>query len=486
MTSTAGADESRVARLTPSRWRRRIGSLLVVADAIAIALSTASAYAIRLWLAEAGVLREINQVLPAAVAVLPLWLAIFYFVGAYRPEYLNTGADAFRRFAAGVAGGVLALGFVSFIFRLLLPRVYVALLAFFVFVLGGAARVAVRAYLARERARGRFTQGFLVVGVDPEAIAIARSLAAEPLAGYEPRGYLTTQVPVGTNIDGVSAVVGTPDQVLAMAHELGAGLVLVAPAGLPPGTLKNMTIALEGSDVDLAIAPSFFEVVSRRVLVETVGNVPILHVQQIRLTAGKAALKRGLDLVVAATLAAATLPFWLAAWLAVRATSSGPAIFRQQRIGKDGQYFTVFKFRTMYEDAEDRLAELLEHNQVGDPDDIFFKLDHDPRVTPVGRSLRKWSIDELPQLWNVLRGDMSMVGPRPLPVSAERFEPWQLRRLRVRPGITGVWQVSGRSYVDSDDAVRMDIFYIENWSIGWDLLILLQTIAAVLRKEGAY
>ena len=472
--------------LSRAQWRSRLSLRLAIVDAVVIALSTATAYVIRLELAEVGVLEEFDQVVPAAVMVLPLWLAIFYFVGAYRPEYLNTGADAFRRFVAGVVGGVLALGFVSFIFRLLLPRVYVALLAFLVFTLGGAARVGVRSYLARQRAMGRFTQGFLVVGIDPEAIAIARSLAAEPLAGYEPRGYLTNRAPVGTNIDGVSTVVGVPEQVLEKAHELRAGLVLVAPAGLPPGTLKNLTVALEGSDVDLAIAPSFFEVVSRRVLVETVGNVPILHVQQIRLTSGKAALKRSLDLVTASFLGLVTLPLWLPASLAIRLSSPGPAIFRQRRIGKDGQDFTVYKFRTMYADAEERLAELRAHNQVGDPDDIFFKIEDDPRITPVGRFLRKWSIDELPQLWNVLRGDMAMVGPRPLPVSAEQFEPWQLRRLRVRPGITGVWQVSGRSYVDSDDAVRMDIFYIENWSLGWDLLILLQTVAAVLRREGAH
>jgi lipopolysaccharide/colanic/teichoic acid biosynthesis glycosyltransferase len=222
------------------------------------------------------------------------------------------------------------------------------------------------------------------------------------------------------------------------------------------------------------------------VLVETVGNVPIMHVQQIRLTTGKAVLKRTLDLIVGISLGLVTLPLWIPAWLAIQVDTKGPVLFQQRRVGKDGNYFTCLKFRTMHPDAEERLADLREHNQVGDPNDIFFKIEDDPRVTPVGRFLRKWSIDELPQLWNVLRGDMSMVGPRPLPVNAEQFEPWQLRRLRVRPGITGVWQVSGRSYVETDDAVRMDIFYIENWSLGWDLLILLQTIAAVLRNEGAH
>jgi len=472
--------------LSPSQWRTRLGRILAVIDALVIALSSWSAYEIRITLAEAGTLLPFDDVLPLVVGVLPLWLLIFYYVGAYRPEYLNAGADAFRRFSAGVVGGVLAVGFLSFAFRLLVPRVYVLLLAVFVFVLGGLARVAVRRRLVTQRALGRLSQGFLVVGVDAEAIATARSLDADPMAGYRLIGYLTDDAPVGSSVDGQRDVVGRPADVLAFAEELGAGMVLVSPNGLPAGTLRNLTVQLEGSHVDLAVAPSLFEVVSRRVLVETVGNVPILHVQQVRLTTGKAFLKRTLDLVAATSLFVVSMPVAILAALAIKLDSRGPVLFQQRRIGKDGHYFTVLKFRTMRADAEDDLDALRDFNEVGDPDALFFKVKDDPRITRVGRFLRAWSIDELPQLWNVIRGDMSMAGPRPLPGDVETWEPWQLRRLRVRPGITGVWQVSGRSYVDTDEAVRMDIFYIENWSLGWDLLIMLQTVAAILRREGAH
>jgi lipopolysaccharide/colanic/teichoic acid biosynthesis glycosyltransferase len=169
--------------------------------------------------------------------------------------------------------------------------------------------------------------------------------------------------------------------------------------------------------------------------------------------------------------------------LAVRASSPGSVLFRQRRVGREGREFTMLKFRTMVADAEERLAEVEHLNEaVGH----FFKISEDPRITSVGRHLRRWSIDELPQLWNVLRGDMSMVGPRPpLPDEVSRYDTWHLRRLRVRPGVTGIWQTSGRSDVPFDEAVRMDLFYIENWSLGTDLYLLGRTAGAVLTRRGA-
>ena len=469
---------------TPSTWRRRTSRTLATVDAFVVAASSALAYTYRTSLGEQGILQPFDDVWPAVVGVVPLWLVIFYFVGAYRPEYLNASADAFRRFVSGILVGVFALGFISFFFRLLIPRVYVALLAALVFVVSGGMRVVVRSGITRAHAEGRFTQGFLVVGVDEEAVAVARTLADDHVAGYEPRGFLTADLPVGAGVGGPAPVVGAPDDALDLARSLDAGLVLVAPGGLPPGTLRDVIIQLEGSEVDLAIAPSFVEVVSRRVLVEAVGNVPIMHVQQIRLTRGKAALKRTLDLVVAAVLSTLVLPVMAVAAVLVRLDSPGPVLFRQVRMGRDGEPFTILKLRTMRDGAEAELADLSEVAGDGG-DDPFFKLEDDPRITRLGGRLRAWSLDEVPQLWNVLRGDMSMVGPRPLPGDASSLEPWQQRRLRVRPGLTGLWQVDGRSYEDSDTAIRTDLFYIENWSLGWDLLIILQTVGAVLTRRGA-
>ena len=482
-----GPDASPAAPLTtPAQWRTRLGRRLAIADALVIVVSTILAYLARNALGEAGVVRQFSNEIPAAISVLPLWLLALYGVGAYRPEYLNTGGDAFRRFAAGTTIGVLVFGFVSFLFDLRVARLFVGFLFLLVFVLGALVRIGVRRYLSERHERGELTQNVLVVGVDSEAVDLARALRSSQHAGYRVVGFLTddASVDVGAPVVDGLCVLGRPGEVLAVAYRERAGLVVVSPTGVEGGTLRDLRVELEGTPVDLAVAPSLFEVMSRRVTIESVGNVPILHVDQVRLERGKAFLKRSLDLVVAVLLGIATLPIVLVAAVAVRVQDRGPALFRQQRIGRDGAPFTILKFRTMTEDAEARLVNVEHLNEVGHG---FFKVREDPRVTRVGRFLRKWSIDELPQLWNVLRGDMSMVGPRPpLPDEVAKYEPWQLRRLRIRPGITGVWQVSGRSEVPFDEAIRLDLFYIENWSLGYDLFLLGKTVLAVLGRSGAY
>jgi exopolysaccharide biosynthesis polyprenyl glycosylphosphotransferase len=437
---------------------------------------------LRLQVGRLDFLQPFEHELPAALGVIPLWLGLFHLVGAYRPEYLNAGGDAFRRFAAGVTAGVLALGFVSFLFNLQLARLFVAFLAVLVFLGGGALRIGVRRYLRACHRRGEMIQRALIVGSDSDAVQLAAALSSAVDSSYVVVGYLDEHRAVGDDVHG-RPVLGRPTDVLEHCRDSRIGVVVVSPAGVSPGTLRDLTIALEGSEVDLAVAPSLFEVVTRRMTIETVGNVPLLHVDQIRLRRGKAALKRTLDLVAASVLGVLTLPIWLAAALAVRTSSPGSVLFRQQRVGRDGREFTMLKFRTMVADAEERLAEIAHLNEA---DGHFFKISEDPRVTPVGRHLRRWSIDELPQLWNVLRGDMSMVGPRPpLLDEVAGYDPWHVRRLRVRPGLTGMWQTSGRSDVSFDEAVRMDLFYIENWSVGLDLFLLGKTVGAVLAGRGA-
>jgi exopolysaccharide biosynthesis polyprenyl glycosylphosphotransferase len=467
---------------TPARRRAQLGRWLALGDAVVIAASSGLAYILRLAVGRLDLVRPFEHEIPAALAVIPLWLGLFYVAGAYRPEYLNAGGDAFRRFVAGVMAGVLALGFVSFLFNLQLARLFVAFLAGLVFLGGGALRLGVRRYLRACHRRGEMIQRTLIVGSDDDAVQLAAALSSAPDSSYVVVGYLDERRRVGDEVDG-RPVLGRPNDVLQLCHAYRVGVVVASPAGVSPGTLRDLTIALEGSEVDLAVAPSLFEVVTRRMTIETVGNVPLLHVDQIRLRRGKAALKRTLDLVAASVLGVLTLPIWLAAAVAVRTSSPGIVLFRQQRVGRDGREFTMLKFRTMVADAEERLAEIAHLNEA---DGHFFKIEDDPRVTPVGRHLRRWSVDELPQLWNVLRGDMSMVGPRPpLPDEVAGYDQWHLRRLRVRPGITGIWQTSGRSDVAFDEAVRMDLFYIENWSLGTDLYLLAKTVSAVLSRRGA-
>ena len=468
---------------TPSTWRRQLGVRLAIGDALVISLASLGAYLLRDALGRVEALGAFAREVPVAIAVIPLWLLLFYVAGAYRPEYLNAGGDSLRRFTAGVVTGVLTLGFVSFLFNLQLSRLFVAFLAVFVFAGGAALRAGARRYVRARQRGGQLVQQAVILGTDEDARELATTLNDAPDSSYRVVGYLDDEVTTGTRLDGLP-VLGDTRDVLTTAHEQGIGVVIVSPSGVGPGTLRDVTIALEGEDVDLAVAPSLFQVVTRRMTIETVGNTPLLHVDQIRLRRGKAALKRTLDVAAASTLLLISAPLLLVAIVAVWSEREGPVLFRQQRIGRDGRPFTMLKFRTMVADAEARRAELEDHN---DAEGQLFKLQRDPRVTRVGHHLRRWSVDELPQLINVLRGDMSMVGPRPpLPDEVAEYDAWHLRRLRVRPGITGVWQVSGRSEVGFDEAVRMDLFYIENWSTGYDLYLLWRTVGAVLSRRGAW
>lgn len=261
-------------------------------------------------------------------------------------------------------------------------------------------------------------------------------------------------------------------------------MVIVSPTAVPAGTLADLTVSFEGSGVDLAIAPSLFEVVTRRVTVENVANVPVLHVNEIRIEGVRAIAKRAVDIAGSILLMLVLWPVMLAAALAIRLVDGAPVLFNQLRVGKDGSEFVLRKFRTMQIGAEESRPGLESLNEAGDH---LFKVRNDPRVTRVGDFLRRWSIDELPQLWNVLVGEMSLIGPRPpLPDEVSQYDSWQTRRLRARPGISGYWQVSGRSEIPFDEAVRLDLFYIANWSLSFDLYLIARTVRAVLSRRGAY
>jgi exopolysaccharide biosynthesis polyprenyl glycosylphosphotransferase len=236
--------------------------------------------------------------------------------------------------------------------------------------------------------------------------------------------------------------------------------------------------------VEFRIAPDLYALSFDRVDVLEMSGVPLLGLKDLSIKGWNLAVKRALDVALIILTAPLLLPLTLMLMLLIRLDSPGPALFRQQRVGKHGKLFTCYKFRTMVIDAEARKAELVALNEADGP---LFKIRRDPRVTRVGRLLRRSSLDELPQLWNVLSGEMSLVGPRPaLPEEVALYEPWHRRRLEVMPGLTGLWQVLGRSNTTFDEMVQLDIYYAENWSVNTDLRILLRTIPAVLSSNGAY
>jgi len=468
---------------SPTRWRMRLGRVLVLLDAWVILASIILAFQIRQILGEAGGLSPLLLEVWVTFAILPMWLAILYAFGCYRPEYQSQSGESFRRFLAGTSVSVLILGFFSFLFRLEIPRLFVLMLWFFVLLFGYGGRVAIRRKLHRRRSEGRLTTNVLLVGAGEETSTVAQAMDAAPGFGYVPIGFVDDRLEPGALVN-EHEVLGPTARALELAGQHDVGLVVVSLAAAEPGTLSDIILQLEGSAVDLAIAPSLFDVATRRVTIESIDHVPLLHIDQVRLNRGNRILKRAMDLLAAAVLGVVTLPLWLGAVLAIRIESNGPVLFRQVRVGKDGRAFIMLKFRTMVPDAEERKAEVAHLNEAGHK---FFKIRQDPRVTHVGRLLRKWSLDELPQLVNVLRGDMSMVGPRPpVPEEVALYESWHHRRLRVRPGITGVWQVSGRSEVPFEEAVRLDLFYIENWSPAYDIFLLAKTVLAVLGRKGAY
>ena len=253
---------------------------------------------------------------------------------------------------------------------------------------------------------------------------------------------------------------------------------------LPTAELVSLVDTCRAYGCRLRVVPTTTELLLDRATFVPGQAVPLFEVRPPVLTGIEWAVKRTFDIVVAALLVAILAIPGLIVALIVRLTSTGPAIYRDRRIGVGEREFAMLKFRSMQEDAAELQPELEEHNEAGG---VIFKMRDDPRVTSVGRVLRRFSIDELPQLWNVLRGEMSLVGPRPLPLrDFELLDSWHRGRYRVLPGITGLWQVSGRSELDFDDLVRLDFYYVENWSIWLDIEIIARTPLAVLRGRGAY
>ncbi len=326
-------------------------------------------------------------------------------------------------------------------------------------------RMAVRWWLRLEHRQRWAEQPVLVVGAGEEGASLASSFEEEP----------------GCCVRAVGVVDGTPDAV-AQARRLGAtGLVLTGSLG--PRRTAQLVRDGHAAGLDVRLSSQLPDVRSSRLVPHPGGRLPLVGVEPTVRQGWRAAAKRTLDVSLAGTALLFASPVLLTAMVLVRRGSPGPAMFRQTRVGRDGTPFTILKLRTMVIDAEEQRDALLDLNEADGP---LFKLTDDPRVTPVGRVLRKLSIDELPQLLNVVRGDMSLVGPRPaLPTEVAEWPPGLDERLRVRPGITGLWQISGRSDCSFDEYARYDLYYVDNWSLATDVAILVRTVPLVVLGSGA-
>jgi exopolysaccharide biosynthesis polyprenyl glycosylphosphotransferase len=318
-----------------------------------------------------------------------------------------------------------------------------------------------------------------------------RQLRRAQVAGMEVVGACVSGISTDSDrssmVEGVP-VFGYPEQAMQAIDLLQAEVVAVSSdPDLSGNGLRRLAWSLEEREVDLVVAPGLFEVAGPRLSIRPTAGMPLLHVERPAMSGARRVCKRAVDIVVSAAVLLLTLPLTLAIAVAVRWDSPGPVIFRQTRVGAKGSTFSMLKFRTMCADAEQRRSQLLSFQAVDAGNDVLFKMRKDPRVTRVGRWLRRFSLDEAPQLVNVLRGEMSLVGPRPpLPDEVARYEPDAVRRLHVQPGLTGLWQVSGRSDLPWDESLRLDLWYVDNWSLVLDVQILSRTIRAVLKGQGAY
>ena len=321
------------------------------------------------------------------------------------------------------------------------------------------------------------------MGTLPEALEVYTAVTRNPAAGMVPVGIHLTEGYVARDHSSPVPVFAGRD-ILALVRELRADTIAVCGSvSAEPGELRRLAWQLEGTGLDLVVAPQLTDIAGPRVHIRPVEGLPLLHVEEPTLSGVAWLAKNLLDRFAAAVGLLLLVPVFAIVAVAIRLSDPGPVFFRQPRVGREGKTFRVWKFRTMYVDAEERLAALVDHNES---DGLLFKIRNDPRVFPVGRFLRGTSLDELPQLINVLRGEMSLVGPRPLPADDGDFLGDVRRRLLVRPGITGLWQVSGRSDLSWDDAVRLDLYYVDNWSLAFDLSILWRTVGVVLAGKGAY
>jgi exopolysaccharide biosynthesis polyprenyl glycosylphosphotransferase len=458
-----------------SRYR----AMAVAADA-----ACASAGAIVAFAARFGGNAHPRYVLYSALVPVA-WLSVLAFQRAYEFRFLGTGTEEYRRILDAGLMLFLTIAVGSFVMRGDIARGFVITVVPATVALTLMARKRLRRWLFGLRARGIGVQRVLVVGRADAAMALAAKLDHEPEHGLRVVAACVGAEGVRVSDIGGIPVVGDPAHVLEAVDATGAHVVAVAsPPDASGHALRRLSWELEERGVELVVSPGIVEVAGPRLSIRPVAGLSLLHLEAPTISAAWNLAKGAFDRLVAGVLVLVLWPLLAAIALAVRASSPGPVLFRQTRVGAGGERFTMLKFRSMVADAEQRLDEIAPHDEGNG---VLFKVRQDPRVTRVGAWIRRYSLDELPQLFNVLRGEMSLVGPRPpLPREVEQYCDDATRRLRVRPGLTGLWQVSGRSDLTWEESLRLDLRYVDNWSLTLDLAILWRTWKAVLRGAGAY
>ena len=503
------ASEVRAAARAPRWVVPAVKSALVVADTALAVASFIAAYSIR---TSGGVLSQFgvgaglvwNPQFGPYGALLWFVVAVRLLACAYYDLYRLRGEFSYldecvRVFRATAVGSLLIVAWAflyrgGFEFRAFSYARGVFVLDFFL-ALGAYAvvRLALRAAQSAVRRRGVNLIPTLVVGRGPEAAVCVREMMARRELGYRVIGVVETEAGGAREFEGVPVVAdlaGLPEAIRATS----ANEVIIADPNVSGDLLFDVMMRVgRRRGVEFRVAPSLFNCLPRKTEVDQIGVLPVITLFREPLGQGARIVKRSSDIIVAGLALILLAPVWLALALLIKLDSRGPVLYRQERVGMDGRIFLFLKFRTMHTNSDDSEHREYQRRYIaGQPDTNLgdslrpvYKLHTDPRVTRVGRILRRASLDELPQLLNVLRGDMSAVGPRPpIPYEVEAYALWHRKRLDMKPGMTGLWQVSGRNRLSFDEMVTLDLFYIENWSLWLDLKIMLRTLPVLLRGDA--
>lgn len=474
-----------------ANWRRSSSQLLRLVDAFVVTWAVVGAFLIRFGVdPEATTPGQDLSYVWLSIVLATVWWLMLGAWNSRQSRILGSGPDEYKRVAAASLWlfGIIAI--VSYVFRIDTARGYVGL-ALPVGLLGLLlGRWLIRQHLSIKRVQGRSMSRLLLLG-GPGAVAhLASSLHNAKHAGYLPIAAYMPGVEPGASVEpssGLQVVGHEPDthSIIRALEACGADAVAVsAGVQLHPQTLRHLGWELAARNIGLIMAPALTDIAGPRIHTQQVAGLPLIHVTTPTLEAGQRVAKRLFDFLSAGLLLLVASPVMVLVAVLIKLDSAGPVLFRQVRVGIEGSHFHMLKFRSMAVDAEARLTELVKENEASGP---LFKMKNDPRVTRIGGFLRRYSVDELPQLINVLTGSMSLVGPRPpLPREVEAYESDVRRRLLVKPGLTGLWQVSGRSNLSWQDSVRLDLYYVENWSLAGDLVIILRTVRAVFGSSGAY
>ncbi len=473
------------------KLRTRAPWWVIASDILLINLSMLLAYWVRYelqWFRDVSYHHPLSAYVPFSLLFTALMLLTFWIDKVYQRWHRRSWLDQVYHIINGAARAVVVLFAVTFFLDIFRPLQYSRALflqaGLIVIVLLSLARQAQNIIVGWLRARGSGIARVVIVGAGEVGRTVMRTIVARPELGYRIVGFVDDNPQKSlTNLGRLKAL-GPVSNLPHIIEQEEVDEVIITLPWMYHRKIMSIVHECTRRQVNARIVPDLFQMSLSQVDVDDLGGIPVIGVREVKFGRGALLIKRGMDIlgaVVGLTLGAPILGLIA---LAIRLDSPGPVIFRQTRVGKDGKTFEIVKFRSMREGAEEEQEQLWELNEA---DGLFFKMRDDPRVTRVGRFLRRKSLDELPQFWNVLLGEMSLVGPRPnTPAEVRRYSEWHKKRLQVLPGMTGLWQTSGRSLISFDEMVLLDIYYIENWSLWLDLKILLRTIPQVLFGNGAY